>query len=228
VYLENKLKIKRTKKSVTFLILIVLGFVFVVDQVYMVYFVKNSNTPIGVFNQTLNKTVVVIILSAVCIQPNAQIVLAQDMIYVIMRIVLPFIIMVVCNVVLIRHIRQSRNRVVRGRKEKKEQSFTTAVAIMNGSFLVCNIGVVAYYIMNYYFKFSGTTLSLVPVTITSLYGTCAILFSYIFTLSQFIIDMIFNKVFRKEILIVLLILAGRRNQIEPHTRDNTRTNNSTT
>lgn len=203
------------------MMLAVLAFVFVVDQIYMAYFVQNSKVPRAVFNKTLNRTVVVISVTASCVQPNTNLVLSQDIMFVIMRIILPFIIMVGCNVILIRHIRESRNRVIRDRKEKKEHSFTKAVAIMNGSFLACNIGVVVYYIIYYSLRFSGAQWPFLSVVIFSLYGTCAILLSYMFTLSQFIIDMIFNKVFRKEILHVVFFLTRQRNDVEP-----SRTNNS--
>ena len=226
VYLENKLKIKRNKKTVTILIIIVFGFVFGVDQVYMAFYVQNSKYPVVVFNKTLNKSVLVITTIAVCVQNNSLLVLAQDMIFVLMRIILPFIIMFACNVVLIQHIRRSRKRVIRGRNEKKENSFTLAVSIMNGSFLICNIGVIPYYILVYYLTFSGNSLGLVESNISQLYGICANLLSYFFTMSQYIIDMIFNKVFRKEMLETLLIVTGRRNRVEETRGGNTRTNNS--
>lgn len=226
VYLENKLKIKRNRKTMTILILIIMSFVFVVNQVHMAYYVQNFKTSASVYNQTLNKTVFVSIVSVYCVQYNNNLSLAQDILFVIMRIILPFIIMVVCNIILINYIRQSRNRIIRGRKERKEHSFTLAVTIMNGSFLICNIGVVVYYIIFYYLKFSGTTLPLVPFYMNQLYGTCAVLFSFIFTLSQFLIDMIFNKVFRKEILVVFLIVTGRRNQVEETRAGNSQTHNT--
>jgi hypothetical protein len=226
VYLESKLKIKRNKKTVTIFIVSVMCFVFVVNLVNIAIYLQNVVTIVGVFNQTLNRTVFVRINVSSCNQQNSQLVLAQDIIFVIMRIILPFIIMMVCNIILINHIRKSRNRVIRGRKEKKEHSVTKAVAIMNGSFLTCNIGVVVYYILNYYFKFSGTSLSTVSFYIITLFGTSSILLSYLFTFCQFFIDMMFNKVFRKEILVIFMILRGRRNQIEETRGGNTNTNNS--
>ena len=184
----------------------------------------------SVFNATLNINVSVYLTVAICTQPNSQLVLAQDIMFVIMRIILPFVIMFVCSVILIIHIRRSRKRIVHGRDEKRERSFTISVAIMNGSFLACNIGVVAYYIILYYLKFSSITISLVPFYINALFGTCAILLSYIFTLSQFFIDMIFNKIFRKEIFVAFMIVTGRRNRVDDtgantyNIKRNTRTN----
>lgn len=224
VYLENKLKIKRNKRTVTILIFIVLSFVFTVDQIYMVYYVQNTRFPVLVFNQTLNKSYYAIINIAVCVQINSQIILAQNLIIIIMRIILPFIIMVACNFILINHIRKSRNRVIRGRNEKKNHSFTLSVAIMNAFFLMTNIEVVIYYIIYYYIFFNNISTQTVSFAIISLYGTCSIILSYLFPISQFLIDMIFNKIFRKEIIITLFFLTGRRNQIEETRAGNTNTN----
>ena len=224
VSLENKLGIKRNKVTVTFFILMVLSFVFLIDQLYMAYYVQNIRTPYSVFNKALNKTVTAYRITAVCVQYNSDLVLAQDLVFVVMRILLPFIIMTVCNTVLINHIRKSRRRIANGRDEKKERSFTMAVVIMNVSFLVCNIGAVVYFIVFYYMKFTGLSFSLVPFYINSLYGACATLFSYTFTLSQFFIDMIFNKIFRKE---MIAALTCRRNQVD-EARGNTNNNRENT
>lgn len=220
VYLENKLGIKRNKITVTFFILMILTFVFLVDQLYMAYYVQNTRTPYSVFNKALNKTVTAYKITAVCVQYNSDLVLAQDLVFLVMRILLPFIIMTVCNAVLISHIRKSRQRIVHGRDEKKERSFTMAVVIMNVWFLVCNIGAVVYFIVFYYMKFTGLSWPLVPFYINSLYGACATLLSYVFTLSQFFIDMIFNKIFRKE---MIAALTCRRNQVD---EDRGNTNNN--
>ena len=221
VYLENKLKIKRNKKNVMIFILIVLSFVFIVDQVYMLYFVKNIKYPLVVYNMTLNKSLIVVINLPICTQTDSNIILAQNLISIIMRIVLPFIIMIVCNIILINHIRKSRNRVIRGRNEKKNNNFTFSVIIMNAYFIICNIEVVVYFIIFYYNVYGGGPIKNVPYYIFTLYGTCSILLSYFFTISQFLVDIIFNKVFRKEILVSVLFLTGRRNQIEETRGGNT-------
>ena len=201
MYLENKLGIKRNKKNITILILIVLSFVFVISQVNMLYYAISVAYP--VFNTTLNKRVYYND-TLVCTQANLNILIAQDFIFVLMRIILPFVIMVICNVVLVKHISKTRRAVIHGRKQKREHSFTIAVSIMNGSFLVFNIGVVVYYLIVYFLYFSRISFSLISsYSIFTLYGSFVILFSYIFTFSEFFIDMFFNKVFRKEIYSLL-------------------------
>ena len=198
MYLENRLGIKRSKKNVTILILIVVSFVFVISQVNMLYYAISIRLPLNK-TFTINNTLV-------CTQSNLNIVFAQDLIFVLMRIILPFVIMVICNLVLVKHISKTRRSVIRGRKQKREHSFTIAVSIMNGSFLVCNIGVVFYYFISYYLIFSGLQLFVRPYYIFLIFGICGNLFSYIFTFSEFFIDMFFNKVFRKEILLLIRFL----------------------
>lgn len=205
--MENKLNIKRSKTTVTILILIVFSFVFLLSQVNLIIYQRNVASVISVFNETLNKTVSIRVSFLICEQANPKIVLAQDMIYIIMRIILPFVIMVVCNTILINYIRRSRQVLANSLRERKEQSFTLVVAIMNMSFLVCNIAVIVYYVMLYYYSFTGTILDIVPFYTNKIFGTSAILFSYIFTFSQFFIDFIFNKVFRHEILAALSFLS---------------------
>jgi hypothetical protein len=240
--LENKLKIKRGKTTVTILILIVFSLVFLVSQVHLIIYQRNVIFLTSVFNETLNQTVSIRARILICEQANPKIVLAQDMIYIIMRIILPFVIMVVCNTVLINYISKSRQVLVSSLRERKEQNFTLVVAIMNMSFLVCNIAVIVYYFMLYYYSFTGSILDIVPFYINKIFGTSVILFSYIFTFSQFFIDFIFNKVFRKEILAALsflfdlgqkmlqftsrsIIRSGTRNQAQTQTQTQTRTQN---
>ena len=186
-----------------------MSFVLIICQVYMVYYTKDVNYPVA-YNVTLNKTIFSVVKIAFCVQDNSNILFAQNMIFVIMRIIIPFIIMVICNVFLIKHISKTRKAVIRGRIKKRENSFIMTVSIMNGCYLICNISVVLYYFIYYYLLFSRFSLPSPTYYKISLYGRCAILFSYIFILSQFFIDMIFNKVFRKEIFSLIGFLTRFR------------------
>ena len=156
-----------------------------------------------------------LVTDSTCARFNDTIGLAQDLMYVIMRIILPFIIMVVCNVILVNYIRNRRKVALNGNKEKREHSFTINVAIMNGIFLTCNLPVVVYCIMFYYFQFTDAleTFPLVKYYSIILFGLCTILISYVFIFSQFFIDMIFNKVFRNEILAALWFVTRRQHRV---------------
>ena len=179
----------------------------------MFIYAINSSTQTSVYNQTSNTTVIIRKPITVCYQSNPDIVLVQDMIFMIMRIILPFIIMFICNIILVNHISRTRHVVIRGRKEKREKNFTLSVSIMNGSFLICNVALVIYNIIFYYLKFSGASWAFIPFYINYLFGTCATVLSYIFTLSQFFIDLVFNKVFRKQVISLLMYLTRFRFRI---------------
>lgn len=193
------------------LILSVVGFLLFVNYLQIYKIQENG------FYATLNISVNVSKNQTICIQDNTQILLAQDIVFVIMRIILPFIIMFTCNIILIKHISNTRKVIIRGRKEKREQSFTKAVAIINGSFLVCNTFVIFYYIMLYYYKFS---FPLIPYSINYFYSIWAILLSYFFIMFQFSVDMIFNKLFRKKVHGAFVILVGRRNPMVTNRGEN--------
>ena len=220
LYFERRFGIKRNKKNITILILILLSFVFVICQLYMAVYQIKIRIPLNA-TYLLNNTL------SICAQANPDVFFAQDVVFVIMRIILPFVIMVSCNVILVNHIRKTRKVIIRGRNKKRENSFTMAVSIMNLCFLVCNIGVVFYYSIIYYLRFSGLgrLFTSSSNSILSLYGTCSILFSYIFTLFQVFIDIIFNKVFRKEIFFLLRSLIRFRFKFTSNSRCNTQETN---
>ena len=200
--------------------MIVLGFVFVISQIYLAYYQRKFRIPLNTTSVS-NNTV------TICTQANPDVFFAQDVTFVFMRIILPFVIMVGCNVVLINHIRKTRKVIIRGRTNKREHSFTMAVSVMNLCFLFCNIGVIFNYILIYYLRFSGVSLSLSSYSqnVILLYGTCSILFSYIFTFFQVFIDMIFNKVFRKEIFSLLRSLIRFRFKFTSNSRCSTQETN---
>lgn len=212
----------------TLLILIVLSFVFVVSQVNMLYYQLNGYIYTPVYNETLNSTVIISRPITDCVQLNTDIVLAQDMIFVLMRIILPFIIMLVCTSILFNYARVSRKALIRRRQFRKEHTFTLVVTITNVWFLICNIGVVVYYFMFYYYKFSGASLPIIAHYTNLLFGACAIVLSYSFTFSWFFIDMLFNRTFRKEILLAVLFLTSLRDKIMTRVTQNNNTQNSNT
>ena len=206
-----------------------MSFVFVVSQVNMLYYQLNGYIYIPVYNETLNSTVIISKPITDCIQLNNDIALAQDMIFVLMRIILPFIIMLVCTSILFKYVRVSRKALIRRRQFRKEHTFTLVVTITNVWFLICNLGVVVYYFMFYYYKFSGASLPMVTHYTNLLFGACAIVLSYSFTFSGFFIDMLFNRTFRKEILLAVLFLTSLRDKImATRVTQNSNTQNSNT
>lgn len=174
-------------------------------------------TTTTVFNSIENRTVMVPVNITICTQANRNVTLAQDLIFIIIRVILPFIIMVTCNIVLIRHVAISRNKVIRGSNQRREHSFTIAVAILNGSFMAFNLGAVVLFIITYYIRFSGNRFTVVGSAMFVVYQTVSILVAYSFGLLQFWLDLIFNRIFRQEMRTAFLILIGQRNKVYENT-----------
>lgn len=224
IIFANKLKIKRTLKTVTILILGLQTLVFLVNLFYLTYYLRVSTSAQSVFDPALNKNVYTNVTVSQCVITSTDIQTAQDLLHVIMRIVLPLLIMIVCSVVLVRHIREAKKKVISGRNQKRELHFTVAVALINGAFFAFNAPITIYYIIYYYIRFSGVTLSFLGNFQFTLFFTVAYLFSYMFTLCQFWVDLALNRLFRGEILAVFSALF-RQNRVAT---DNTNENKSTT
>lgn len=208
---------RRSRTSLSILILLVFGFVLLTNAINGWYYAQAFKIPVSVYNATLNKTVRVSVIVHQCYQANDELKLVQDMIYVTMRVVLPFGIMVFCNAALFLHIYGVRKRSGRtvNPNTRRENFFTLAVWFTNAAFFVLNAPFVISTVLNYYYYMTGIimNLDLVVYYKLSLFSTVALLLSYVFTLLNFWIDLVFNGIFRTEMRFALLILMGRRIQV---------------
>jgi hypothetical protein len=221
VYLGNKLKIKRNKLSLTILMLIIFGFLFLTNGVNFFTYANFFSIRIpNVINGVLvNFT---ILSGSTCTQLSDWNVV-QQLEFSLMRSIVPFVIMVILNVLLIKHIAESRKRIAQNRSQKRENHFTIAVTLMNGAFFVTNFPRFVTTIMNITFTYSGLPPTedpnLLNAQLSVFYTTC-IIFSLVFTLAQFWLDLTLNSLFRKEVIDLFLRIA-RRNQVSV-TESNTR------
>lgn len=216
-----KFKVKRTKKTLTRLIVGLLGVVFLINLFYLTFYANTSVSSQSQLDPVLNVTVKVNITLLQCLAINSDIQTAQDMLYVIMRIVIPLVIMVVCSYILFKHVFKARRRIIRGRNQKRENFFTFAITLTNCAFFVFNLPITVYYVYYYYLKYSNTRISLVGSFQFNIFFIVAYLFSYLFTLCQFWIDLTLNRVFRKEIFtFVKSILPDRLNSVLSSTLNN--------
>ena len=194
-----KFKVKRTKKTLTRLIVGLLGIVFLINLFYLTFYAKTSFSTQSKLDPVLNVTVKVNITLLQCMAINSDLQTAQDMVFVLMRIAIPLVIMIVCSYILFKHVLKARRRIIRGRNQKRENFFTFAITLTNCAFFVFNLPITVYYVYYYYLKFSNTELSFDGGFQFNLFFIVAYLFSYLFTLCQFWIDLALNRVFRKEI-----------------------------
>jgi len=218
--LSNKLKIRRNKFTITVLILIIFAIVLLINLFNLWIYTQAFRHDLSVYNSTLNKTVRVIVTVVKCYQNDNVLKLGQDMTFSIVRVMLPLAIMVICNVVLIFHIKGVRKNASRATSnQRKEIHFTLAVCFINGSFFVLNICFFIATIVAYYYNLTGTinTISFLAQVQISIFQIFAVLLSYMFTVCEFWIDLALNRLFRKEIKDALLILFWYGNKIVDET-----------
>lgn len=209
VHLTNRIKFQRNKLSLTILIGCVFLLVFIANLINLSVDSIEFSKTISSFNPALNKTEYVQVIYQKCYHFDIRLKLIQDFVFAVMRVLAPFTIMTVCSVVLIVHLSVSRARVEVHRlsaNQLREKKFTLAVCITNVAFFVLNISyvmaTVVTYVYNLNHSLSWSRDSLIAFQIIS------ILLSYVFTLIQFWLDLVFNRFFRKELSQVVMRVFG--------------------
>lgn len=114
---------------------------------------------------------------------------------------------------LIRLIIKSKKIVIRCKNKRREHSFTTKVAFLNDSFCVFNLGLIVYYLISNYIRKTKNYPSQVDGLKLAIFFNVVTFVSMMFTMLQFWIDLVFNRLFRKTIRGTLFILTYRRTQV---------------
>ena len=202
------------------LILVVQGIVFLINLFNVAYYAKVS---VGVQSQldpVLNVSVKVNKTILTCTVISKDIQTAQDIVFMFIRILIPMFIMIICSYYLIKHVLEVRRRIIHGRNQKRENLFTVAVTFTNVAFFVFNLPITVYYIIYYCITLLKIFLPYLGNVQFSLFFRVAYLFSYMFTLCQFWIDLAFNRIFRKEIFAAAFFLIPKKfNRVASETRN---------
>lgn len=218
VFLRQRINIKRNKLNLSLLILLVFGLVLIANSINGWYYSETISVSTNVFNATLNRTVRIKVTYSKCTQGDKTLVVVQDLIFIIVRVGIPVIIMFVCNFILIKHVRTIRSNVARtntNHNQRHENKFTMAVWFINTAFFLLNLPYFVFIIFSNSLQFTGyfNTLSMLSQMQIVLFQQIAVLLSYMFTLSEFWIDLVLNRLFRAEIRRALFTLLKRPSQI---------------
>lgn len=168
------------------LILLIFGLVLVANIINGWYYSETISVSTNVFNATLNRTVRIKVTYSKCTQDDKTLVVAQDLIFIIMRVGIPVIIMFACNFILIKHVRTIRSNVTRTNtthNQRHENKFILAVWFINTAFFLLNLPYFVFIIFSNSLQFTGyyNTLSMLS-------QVQIVLLSSMFTLSEFWID----------------------------------------
>ena len=157
-----------------------------------------------------------------CTADNA-ILVASDMVLIIMRLYIPIFLMIVFNVFMIRVVIQKRKIALgENSKNRKEHHFTVAVIANDVCFFLFHLPVSTYFILYdinlYSGAFSGDPLFSANY---NLFGNVVKDFSLCIQTFSFFIYLVFNKIYRREVLDILgkVIPLNRNTSVLPSSVD---------
>lgn len=193
-YLGPKFNFRMTKTRTTTMIIVIMVIIVLANtaNLFRDYTVLTYNVT-TIYNTTR------VVTSRTC-DSKLGVQLTLDSMSVLMRTLIPFLVMAIVDFILIRHIRESRKRVNQNRSNKKELQFTIAVVFMNATFIFLNfpmaVDLLYQNIPNYAYP-EWPILNLIEF---EFYGQTVSLVAYMFQITEFWVNLGFNKLFRKEIM----------------------------
>ncbi len=157
----------------------------------------------SIFNNNTNTSFMV----ADCIGENVILNEARDMIAIIMRNLLPFVLMLVSNSALIRGLFKQKRSLNLNRSMKREMNISVSVIAQNIMFILFMTPIAIALIYQYNSQFytiqkgaANSTRTIVLINLLILISACLATFTICF---PFIVNFLFNKLFRKEFLFIV-------------------------
>ena len=155
-------------------------------------------------NTTISPNVTVATITATCSVDKA-ILLSINILAIVTRVTVPFVIMIVSNIFLIYHLK----RVRRERWMKKEEAFARSVVALSVFFLLTNLPLAVIAVYQIVLAYDGSSpLSRSSVLVNLVYTLSMLLSSYNYVFPT-LVNLMFNKIFRQE----FLIMFGFKNKI---------------
>ena len=177
----HAIKKRKNVLIILFVMCTILGFIFIADGLYNIEegkkIIKNQTT----ITHACNSLFIPILVS--------------DTTSLLFRTVIPFTIIAISNIVMVRKLRQSKFKVYADKKLKKENQFTFIVIFLNAIFLISQVPLSAinvWRLLQHFLKFDQFQLD----EIKFLYNISFMLV-YLYESSQFVINMVFNRIFRR-------------------------------
>lgn len=205
IYLSTKFKLTFNKLHLTGIILAMLLFVACLN-IFQFWTYSSSIT-------YENITYVTCKLSPV----PRNIDFVQDIMTSIIRTVLPFFLMIFFSIVLIIKVRQAKKRScwssssssLSSSSQRRELRFTIAVCFINCWFLILNLPFLGVFLQAYVLRAVIPKRSQLVQSQLLLFSVISNLFCYAFTLLEFWRDLVFNRIFRKEVVSFVYFITRR-------------------
>jgi hypothetical protein len=197
----NRFQSFRTKKNYLRVIILMVFLTFLVNLSYLFnnYDITFESDLNKTTNLTENKTEI-----RSCSSYEA-IGLMEDIINVLMRNVIPFVIMLTLNILMSRKLFTSRKILGKIASLKKEYQFAISIVAMNFFFLIIYIPWSIAFVIYHVYAFLPNLANLYLIEIFKFFQTIANCLAYINNFSVFFTNILFNYLFRNELLFILRI-----------------------
>ncbi|RNA09625.1 G- coupled estrogen receptor 1-like [Brachionus plicatilis] len=137
---------------------------------------------------------------------DSTISLVRDIVVISMRTIVPFILMLIMEVILILKVRESRNKISKNRKMVKEFRFLITVVLTNIIFLILYTPNVGYIIWSNIYQNSSLSESITATASNFLFQVITSSLIQIYNSFDFLVQLACNNLFRKEVLKVIPLL----------------------
>lgn len=203
VVCPSSLQFFKSKMKLTLILISIFFILFMVNTgIWWFYFAQVTVKKI-IFDGNSNTSINVTLKSYVCTSSTLT-ATATDIINVLFRLCIPFVVMLVMNIILTRNLILSKKKIsTQNRSFKREYNYTITVIGLNFLFCILNTPWAIWYILNR-IELSGVGLQS-PIAVASLNLLQSISFSifYLNNSSSFFLNLIFNKLFRKQLYFLL-------------------------
>lgn len=181
----------KNKRTILFLMVLIFLFFCLINMPNLFYSVVDLKKTASPFNQIMFK----------CIAPN-RISLPRDVLFNLFSSVIPFLFMIIANSILIKILIKSKQKFKKDLSLKSEYQFAFSLIFVNLFFLLTMIpiGVTTLFYYVYLKAHEGTSPLFYKATLYVFVSAFILLLN--FTL-QFLIHLLFNKLFQKEIISIL-------------------------
>jgi hypothetical protein len=134
------------------------------------------------------------------------------------RTIVPLIVMSLMNLMIIKRLRLNKQKLTqnRNKKEKKETRFTKTVVSLTLIFMLFNFPLGVINSVSIFTDYLGFTVSPTTGAVLSLCSIVALNFSFLYQSFYFFITLMFNQIFRKELISIFAIVIAK-NSIEAST-----------
>ena len=224
VVYPKRFKFNKDKRKLGIIILVIVIFILIIDSenfwmtVLETTTIQNVTVNMTAENVTSSYTITQISVSKVCSSTNKALVLFRDMIAAVFRSVLPFIFMLVGNVLLTKAFFESKSKAQAvslltifsptktstSSAMRKEIQFAVSIFVMNLLFMIVYTPLAVYLFRKGIFAYNPSLASPTLIAANHLGFNISIWIAFLNNTFPFFINLKFNKLFQQEFKSVLI------------------------